>query len=1411
MAQTVDKAVIDVAVDPKNAETGVNAIVSALGRLEEQGKKQTALLGATLATNIWDPIVNAAKGLIKPMTDGLAEYEEQLKIMQTMSVNTGASTQEISDALLDLNTYADQTIYSFKDMTMGMGLFTAATGKLEGSGDFIKGIYNLAAGMGATLQQSKTAMIQLTQAVSSGTVKAQDWNSVVNAGLGGPKFRNALIENAKALMIQNGATVELDKTEAKLYAQAQKRAAAAEESLGTLAQQIQFKQQDLNILNKRIDELAREGKATDTLVQQRERMLFSISEMEKKQAKLTNEMHSSNQEVDQFNAYLADTDNAFGVLENAADNFKGSLEQGWLTSEVLVKTLQDFASDESLLDAATKIKTYTQAMDTLAEGVGSAWSQIMYKILGDGDEAAKLWTAFFNMMEQGETKIVEAMNAGFGTETSMMALDGIRKAFIEIFNEIGKVIQAFMPFEDIMFSTQDAVVKFLGIVVDVKNIIVTVGDYMISNKDTIKSAIESLVTPFKMIFDIISNIVQVGAMSIWNGIVDERTQKAFKDMEKALNDMWVAIQNVREAFAGGDKELKENKLVHEGTVTILQLFAGAIEKIAQAVTWVADKIIENKDVIDGFVDTLSKPVDFVKKFTGKIVPEWLNEDPDGKKVKEVIDGIGQHVQDYLNDPAGTLSKDIKATIKFGIEIIDNIKGPLNKWLSEIKTYIGTVSPTLAGIITEIQGWINNLTGDHMTKGLKIIDSEKGVWDNFKIIIGKVWDFIKFAADNLKNILGEIGGFAIDKIKDFLAGLGESLGDGSKSLGDFLKNVDWDKVVDNLINMAKTAGVIILVLAIASKIMGSAADSITKAIIAVIVGIIAVLFIIKSLNDIDIADYLQGIALTGAIMLAIPFMVKLLAKALEEVDAKTILATLSGITATVMATTNGLKDLAQEDPLQIILAAAALAAILFILSKFPVTEGSATALIAASAGILVMSFALSNLAQFDVTQIGLQMIVILAILTALGLIDQKLNISEGISNIGKAIFSFFSGIAALIASIALLAGGIGLLIISLIGLVLVAPLIIAMGDKFIVAMNIFGTGIAAFISGLATGLVLGMGDFIISLINELVRIIGEVKDNIIELLAMVAAIIGQGIVVMIQVIGLYAPEMVTALSDLLVGVFKALAKEIGPIVDAVFEFIVALLKALAAGLKDHGADFLAAAFEFLMQLILAVITSIPKIAGKIWDFIVSLWDSIIEAINNFDPEKFGQAVIDTLSAAWDWIKDTALRLFDGVKNFFKGLFSPGDTEAESVAAAQQMANDHKINMQAAYGIKSPSKLMRDEVGKYIGEGINEGTLDAVKDGQNKFEAAFKKLGARLSGSWNNVMKDVTKDWKLEKYIDLGEFNSDMSMAFTGPNMDKLNHMTQNITNKIEFNITNPMEKINGQDLAQKLQPYLGYTR
>ena len=86
---------------------------------------------------------------------------------------------------------------------------------------------------------------------------------------------------------------------------------------------------------------------------------------------------------------------------NATKNFNDSLQYQWMTTDVLVNTLRDYADETTEIGkkafaAAQEVKTFTQLMDTLKEAVGSGWAMTWEILFGDFEEAKTLWTSLSN-------------------------------------------------------------------------------------------------------------------------------------------------------------------------------------------------------------------------------------------------------------------------------------------------------------------------------------------------------------------------------------------------------------------------------------------------------------------------------------------------------------------------------------------------------------------------------------------------------------------------------------------------------------------------------------------------------------------------------------------------------------------------------------------------------------------------------------------------------------------------------------------------------------------------------------------------------------------------------------------------------------------------------------------------------
>jgi len=196
------KGFADIAAASK--QVNLNPLGEAANAVGQRFKAMEVVAVTAIATIAHQAIATGtqlAKSLtIDPLKTGLSEYETNLNSIQTILSNTqwqNTGLKDVTHALDILNTYSDQTIYNFAEMARNIGTFTAAGVKLNVAVDAIKGIANLAAISGSNSMQAATAMYQLSQAISTGKVALMDWNSVVNAGMGGKVFQDSLMETAR--------------------------------------------------------------------------------------------------------------------------------------------------------------------------------------------------------------------------------------------------------------------------------------------------------------------------------------------------------------------------------------------------------------------------------------------------------------------------------------------------------------------------------------------------------------------------------------------------------------------------------------------------------------------------------------------------------------------------------------------------------------------------------------------------------------------------------------------------------------------------------------------------------------------------------------------------------------------------------------------------------------------------------------------------------------------------------------------------------------------------------------------------------------------------------------------------------------------------------------------------------------
>ena len=802
-------------VDMSGLYNGVETVRMKFSALE--------VMAVTALANITNSAVNAGKRMIsaltiQPVKDGFAEYETQMNAVQTILANTqkeGTNVQMVNAALNDLNRYADKTIYNFTEMTRNIGTFTAAGVKLGTSVSSIKGIANLAAVSGSTSQQASTAMYQLSQAIAAGTVKLMDWNSVVNAGMGGQVFQDALIRTSEHL--QTGA----------------KAAIAAKGSF-------------------------RESLQTGWL---------------------TTEVLT--QTLDQFST-AADTQEEY---EAAVKKF---VDQGYSKEEA--KQMADMAKTAG--DAATKVKTFSQLIDTLKEALGSGWTETWRTVIGDFEEARELWTSVSNILSDAINKSSDARNAivkewaNLGGRTAM--IDSFRNAFNALLSVTTPIKEAF----NYVFPPATAK-QLLKITENVRNLtakmrlsdsaaaklektfeglfsIVSIGTKIIGG---IGSAILKLATS-KGVSSLASHLLNLGAAigeviskmnesikmdSIANGLgkgidfisgllvsflniidnVSDDLNKKFK-IDGFLGVLDTLSNAVSKTFSYITDNLSH---FHSIFTTIGSVVSKGIaligEYISKGISWIHDNISFG-DVFTGLVGgglfvTATKIISLIDLIKDKI--NSLFGKKDDNKLTQIIDKFGSAL-DSLHDSLQTFTTGIKATSLLAIAIAIGILAGSMDTLSKLSVEdIGKSLFAIASLFSMLTlsfKSLNKTLSKYNTKGLIkaagsiliLAEALKVLSKAMVILSGLSWGGIAKGLTGVGVGLIELcsGIKAINGVKiplsTSLALL--ALAESCKMLGDAMSKfgkLSWGEIAHGLIGMGGALGEFVAVLKGLNKVSG----------------------------------------------------------------------------------------------------------------------------------------------------------------------------------------------------------------------------------------------------------------------------------------------------------------------------------------------------------------------------------------------------------------------------------------------------------------------------------------------------------------------------------------------------------------------------------------------------------------
>lgn len=1289
--------------------------------------KALDVVAATVISNITSRAVGLGKALVSaftidPVKSGLQEYETQINAVQTILANTqskGTTIDQVNAALDELNHYADMTIYNFTEMTKNIGTFTAAGVDLDTSVQAIKGIANLAAVSGSTSQQASNAMYQLSQALAAGKVTLMDWNSVVNAGMGGQVFQDALLETARV-----------------------------------------------------------DGVAIDQMIAK----------------------HGS---------------------------FRETLQEGWLTSEVLLDTLAKFTGDlneEQLLskgytedqakailelgttanDAATKVKTFTQLIDTLKEAVQSGWTQSWEYIFGDFEQAKEFWTeisdAISNVVNESANARNELLKGAMTSGWSQFLDTGITDSATvmeQVLTDIGKqmgvvsdeTIEAAGGFEKSLQSgwlTADMLQKGINEVVDQAQSLLTMSDEQLAadglSRDSIK---ETLDIYTKLNEEIARGNVSLQTFSDRMGKSSGR-DNLVQSVRNIMSAVGTMVSSIKGAF---------DDIFPPTTVDQLYSITEGIERFTRGLILSEDNAAKVQRVFKGVFSVFKIGVDILKTLYDSFVNIAKTVSPAAEGILDLAASIGDFLVGIENavESSGAFQAIVNGVswvCNSASNAIDSFTGSIES-LSDKTTIV--INP-IDSLVNALKSFVNfvapGLTWFGTTASEALGEFSKSAYEAFN----------NFDPTNLYNFMNAGMGLGIlNAIKNFInsgkdifkgvSGVVDGVKKAIESLGEAITAWKTNKNAETLMTVAKAIAVLAASLTVLSMVKP---ERLTGSLISITVLFTELVAALKVLNTLTLGKKFQVAALSGA-MVAISTGVLILSAALKTISSVepenlvasvlalgVVLAELSAAAAFLGKTTTkmtkgtlgmvamaaavrvlassvaALGSMPIED---LVKGVSALGVVLAELGAFSVAtsrlgnsmgilKGLSFNLLASS--LLILQKAVSGFASMDVSQLA----------KGLGSVAVALAEFAGfgfLSKFSKNLISSSVAVTVMSAAMNLLIGPIQEL--GALDLAEIAKALGAMGGalaEFVVALNLMKGGLGS------SAAILVMASAMVVLSSAFERLgsleLGQLAKALISIgLALatfgVAATLLAPVTPIIVALSLSLGAFAAALGLLLVAAssanlisnlagslallsninFTAFLKGIESVAWMFVEFIQGIVKGFG--------EIAATLVTSIAQIITAVCEAIAQAAPAIGDAITALILTLCEVIRNTAPE-IASTVVYLIAQVWEAIKGALGDLWNNLTswfdeniwhhdwfgigamfNDFKAIWA-GDAEAAGEETAEGYANglDNKkqsiwdkmseIASKAAmtwnrfWGIESPSKLAAEDA-EYIAEGYSNG--------------------------------------------------------------------------------------------------------
>ena len=1353
-------------VSDSSEKVKFNALLNALDNLSQKFSA-VEVIGVTALMRITNQAVDAGERLVKalsldPIISGFQEYETQINAVQTILANTsskGTTLDQVNAALDELNHYADLTIYNFTEMTRNIGTFTAAGVDLNTSVSAIKGIANLAAVSGSTSQQASTAMYQLSQALASGTVKLQDWNSVVNAGMGGQVFQDALKETARVHGIAIDSMIKKEGSFRETLSKGWLTSSILTETLQKFTGDLNEETlKSIGYTDEQIKKIMEMGKtANDAATKVKTFSQLKDTLTEALQSGWTQTWQTIIGDFEEAKELFTRFSDVFSDLINKSSEARntvlaGGLNTGWQQLSTALGDSADFysqmlekvmlangsISQKQIDDAGSFVKALQQggvSAEQLQNGLKESYKQL--SVLGalsdDALKAKKLDPAQVRSLAKSFEEVNQKVADG------SLDLDIYSKKIGELSGRehlIESIWNVFEALEKVVEPVARAWQKiFSPITADqIYNIAKSIDEFTakLSISDETADKIERT---FSGIFAV---------LNVWKNML--------LTVSKVLGEVFNAVSPLAGGFLSITASLGDCLVEMANAVNNSKTFKTTLDGIH----WIIGKVSEGMQTFAGVLTDVSNNVSVVF-YPLKTLGEWFENFISfiTPKLKWLADKIGEIFEELGSGSSGAFGN-LNGNALWGFAnagmiagLIAGIKGFLEAFKdigSTVKDTIGGVAELLNKLGEAVTAWKNNKNAET----LKTISTAVAILAGSLVVLSMV----------KPERLAASTGAMIALFAELLVALAiyDEIAKKTKKVG---------KGTSSMVVMA--AGVLILTSAL-KKISEIETEKLLTSVIAL--GAVMAELVAA---QVAISKWAKDGAKHAMSMLAMAAAVRVLAEAVEQLadlgwdGIEKGLIAVAGLLAEVAAF-SGLSNfggLTAGKAVGILILAAALSVLeksVSAFSKMPVDE--------LQNGIGVLGAILGEIAVFSMLSNPAEHV--LSTATALTILSGGLLIlSNALANlggmtlgqIGVALAAMAGGLIEMGVALTLVKGSLGsatsFLIMSVVLNALVSPLK-SLGEMSLeeIGHGLLAVGGALGIFAIAVGTMSLAGPIVIAVSAALSLLAGSFA----LLLGTMAAVSLMPLRVEALVVAL--GTLGSAIGVFIAGVIAGLGTAAGSIAIAIAEIIVAVCNAIAQAVPAIG--------NALAQLIVAICNVIVQCSEPIGQALFTLGTVVI------------QTIIDLIAWAWDgggegggikgalsellgnivaWLSEhlNPINLFGGLLGTISGFFgkigeymSQGLANGLNTGASVQIANNgvqtlcNKVKdfFRNAFGINSPSTWMR-ELGQWFAPGLINGLNGTASIA--KLNAGTKVFGENVKSGLSGTF-DGLNSWMFNKGSD-----------------------------------------------------------